>query len=126
MLNSYAAIDVETASPVALVARLYAAAIRHTRAARDAGDDARTRGRSASRALDILGELRQSLSMEQGGEIARNLDALYEFTSDRIVDGTRGRRGAFDEALRVLEPLGEAWDEIARGPAAAAAEAPTP
>jgi len=115
-VHPYASIDIETASPVALVAKLFSAATRHLRNARDARDDARARGASASRALDIIGELRQSLSMEQGGEIARNLDALYEFASARILDGTRGRSGGFAEALRALEPLEQAFVELAQRP----------
>ena len=116
-MHPYASIDIETASPVALVAKLLAAATRHVRAARDATGDARLRGRASSRALDILGELRDALSMEQGGEIARNLDALYAFACSSIVDGTRGRAGAFDAALRAIEPLEQAWAELAQRPA---------
>jgi len=110
--------DVQTASPVVLIERLYAASLRHTRIAREAQGDPRRRGESVSRVISIVGELRQSLSFERGGEIAANLDALYGYVTERLAQGNRGDARAFDDVLGVLAPLHDAWTQLAARPEA--------
>ena len=76
--------------------------------------DLAKRGAAISRALAIVAELQQSLDIEAGGEIARNLRALYFFVTDRLLEANvTNRVEALDEAIGVLETLYEAWSEIA-------------
>ncbi len=111
--------DIEGTSPLGLVVRMYDGALGSIRRAREHHDEGRIRDRGAeiSRALDIVSELRSGLDLEQGGEIARNLEALYVFTGERLMAAGAGAREGFDEALVALTPLYEAWSELARGPA---------
>lgn len=69
-----------------------------------------------SRALAIVLELQASLDMEQGGEIAVNLNDLYSYlVSDLMTANLKNDTRKIDEALKVVEPLLEAWTEIAKG-----------
>ena len=69
-----------------------------------------------SRALAIVLELQNSLDMEQGGEIAVNLNDLYGFlVSDLMAANLKNDTRKIEEALKVVEPLLEAWTEIAKG-----------
>lgn len=68
-----------------------------------------------SRALAIVLELQTSLDMEQGGEIAVNLNDLYGYlVSDLITANLHNDTQKIAEALKVVEPLLEAWTEIAK------------
>lgn len=119
MGKRYREMQVRTASPVGLVVQLYDAAIGKLRLAKEHHDAGHVAERASmvSLVLAILAELRGALDHEKGGDISRNLDALYLFAADRIVEfNLSGRREACDEALTVLEPLRSAWVEIAQRP----------
>jgi flagellar protein FliS len=65
------------------------------------------------RALDIVDELRCSLNFEQGGRIAQNLDAIYDYVTRILVKGdSKGDLSAFDEAVEILSELRKAWENI--------------
>ena len=54
--------------------------------------------------------------MESGGDIATSLDSLYGFVSEKIIDANRQDDvEAVDQAIRVLQPLREAWTQLAQG-----------
>ncbi|MEM7409209.1 MAG: flagellar export chaperone FliS [Myxococcota bacterium] len=122
MVNPYLQNEIRTASPEALVVRLYERAILCAREARELTEaqQAETRNARLRRALDIVNELRSSLDMDRGGEIAANLDALYEFVSHRLLAaGMQSEGEPIEDALRILEILVEPWREIAHGARAA-------
>lgn len=121
MGRRYLDMDLMTARAEVVLARLFDKALACARSA--CADDRDASGRLADlrRALDILAELRAALDLATGGELARNLDRLYEFASDRLMRGAVGLANApVEEALRVLEPLAHAWSELAALPPAAA------
>ena len=107
-----------TASPQKLIKLLYDGAIQNLERARiGLGDAATARsehvGMSLGKALSIICELRTALDHEVGGEIAQNLDALYEFSVDQITQANLNRTQNFVEhALTVMRTLKEAWDGI--------------
>ena len=115
--NRYQEMEILTASPEGLVAKLYEGALRHCRAAarHDAEGRIAERGRAIAKALAIVRELQNSLDHERGGEISRNLDALYLFVSDRLLEaGLAGGSSALEEAGSVLGELHGAWQQVAR------------
>ncbi|MFH1489774.1 MAG: flagellar export chaperone FliS [Pseudomonadota bacterium] len=64
-------------------------------------------------AIDIITELQHSLDFESGGHIARNLDALYAYVVQSIINGDIKRDlTVFDDALRIMTKLKTAWEEI--------------
>jgi flagellar protein FliS len=118
--------DISTATPESLVAKLLDGALRHARHAHALQGPARLaeRCRSLSKAVAIVGELRSALDLEQGGEIAANLDALYAFVIDRFLEANlHGSADPIDDALRTLGPIAEAWTEIVRRGEGAARQA---
>lgn len=119
MANPYVETAIRTASPVALVVQMYDGALRHVAAAREhqAAGRVRERGAAISRAIAIVGELRSSLDFGPGAEIARNLDALYAFTVDRLLAANlHADAQALADVAAVLAPLREAFAELARRP----------
>ncbi len=117
MGNRYQQMDISTASPEAIVAKLFQGAIRHARRARSLDTDGPPgeRGQSISKAVAIVGELRSSLDHDRGGEIADNLARLYDFVIERLTEANLRRAGQpIDDALQVLDTLEEAWAELAR------------
>ncbi|MDJ0847883.1 MAG: flagellar export chaperone FliS [Myxococcota bacterium] len=120
-LSRYRRQDVLTESPQGLVVKLYEAALRHCRAAETHHREGRIaqRGSAISRALAIVAELRCALNHDEGGEIARNLDSLYVFVNDRLLEAHVARRPeAIGEARQILAELHGAWTEVARQTAA--------
>jgi flagellar secretion chaperone FliS len=117
-VNPYLQTQVQSRTPLELVVMLYDGAIRFTTEARAAivARDVARRGNAVSRAMAILSELQSTLDMEQGGEIAVNLDKLYTFVRDRLVDASiKQDSRPLDEALKVLTTLREGWSGISAG-----------
>lgn len=119
MLDQYRETEIRTASPEMLVVKMYEGAIRFARQAVQMNEAGRLveRGNALSRCMAIVSELRNSLDHDQGAEIAVNLERLYNFVSERLLDANlQGRSESIQEAIRVLEVLLGAWIEIASGP----------
>ena len=106
---------VQNASPYRLVQMLLQGAADGVASARgrmQRGDVA-GKGEHCSRAIRILDELRDALDMERGGEIAANLDRLYEYMSRRIVEANlRDQPEKLDEVLQLLGEIRAGWDGI--------------
>ena len=119
--EAYRRMNVETKSPLELVVMLYDGAIRFVGEAADAiaQKDVVRRTEAARRALDIVVELQNTLNMEQGGDIARELDRLYTYICTRMLDVTRGDAAAADEIHKLLGTLRDAWSQANVTPAPA-------
>lgn len=71
-------------------------------------------------AIRILEEgLRAPLDLEKGGELAANLNAVYEYAVTRLLHANlKNDVEALDEVLRVIEPIASGWKQIdGNGPA---------
>jgi flagellar protein FliS len=115
-VGAYQQVNVQARSPLELVVMLYDGAVRFSGEARAAAasGNAPARREAVSRALAVVTELQNSLNMDDGGEIARSLDGLYTYISGRLLEGNvRNDVGPFDEVIRLLKPLREAWGQIA-------------
>jgi flagellar protein FliS len=115
---AYRGQDLRTAEPLRLVFSVYEFALGQLARARDAlaRGDAAAKGAAVSRVADCLGLLRSSLDMERGGEIARNLDRLYDYFSRRLLEAhATNRDDLFAEVAGHLGELAGAWKEVARG-----------
>lgn len=67
-----------------------------------------------NRAVRILQDgLDGALDIKQGGEIARNLRALYDYCGVRLALGNvRNDPLILDEVHGLIEPIAQAWDQI--------------
>ncbi|MCC7044655.1 MAG: flagellar export chaperone FliS [Acidobacteria bacterium] len=112
----YIQTQVRSSSPLELVVMLYDAALRHTATAIDAmaRKDIRTRRDAISKSLAIIGELQSTLNMEQGGDIAVQLDRLYTWMTDALIQATvQQDPGPIHNVRKNLENLRDAWQQIA-------------
>jgi flagellar protein FliS len=122
--SHYLQTQVKSSSPLELVVMLYDGAIRSLATAIDAmaRKDIPARRDAMSKTFGFLGELQGTLDMEQGGSIATELDRLYTWMTERMVEATvRQDAAPLVEVRRVLEILRDGWHQISvRAPGSAA------
>lgn len=119
-LDAYARLDVETgvmsASPQALVLMLFDGALKAIATARGEMQrhDAAAKGAAVSKAIGIIDDgLRASLDLSRGGEIARNLSALYEYMTLTLVRANAHNDDArLEEVATLLRDLRGAWESM--------------
>ena len=127
--NAYASVGLETgvssASPHKLIVMLFDGALTTLTIALTEmhARNIAAKGRAISKAIRIIEEgLRASLDKSAGGELAGNLDSLYEFISGRLVQANLENKPEYiAEAQRLLGELRGAW--LAIDPEAAARQA---
>lgn len=106
---------VEAATPHGLVAMLMDGALEKIAIARLHMQNAQIaeKGEHVSWAITIIAGLRASLDREQGGEIAANLDALYDYMERRLLEGNlRNDVHMLDEVSGLLQQIKSGWDAI--------------
>jgi flagellar protein FliS len=70
-------------------------------------------GEALGKAIGILSGLQGSLDLERGGEIAANLNRLYDYMSIRLLDVHREKQPAsLDEVVALLGSIKSGWDGI--------------
>ena len=120
--NAYSNIGVETgvmaAGPHKLILMLFEGAriavsfaLTHMRQG-----DVSAKGEAISKAINIVDNgLKASLDVEAGGEMALQLDALYEYMSNRLLlANLKNKPELLEEVGRLLAELQEAWELIAQ------------
>jgi flagellar protein FliS len=80
--------------------------------------EAAARNGHIHRAVEIMQELRGSLNLEAGGEIAANLADLYDYSCKQLVRANlEGRPEMLEEVANLLRQIRSAWIQIpASGP----------
>ncbi|MDO8696476.1 MAG: flagellar export chaperone FliS [Pseudomonas sp.] len=72
------------------------------------------KGELISKAIGIVGGLRESLDLDQGGEIAANLDRLYEYMIVRLLAANlHNDLAPLEEVAGLLRNVKAGWDAIA-------------
>lgn len=72
-----------------------------------------SKGNYISWAISIIEGLRVSLDAKAGGELAANLEALYDYMERRLVEANARNDGSIiDEVAGLLKSVKEAWDAI--------------
>ncbi|GJM04250.1 MAG: B-type flagellar protein FliS [marine bacterium B5-7] len=116
---------IESASPHRLIQMLLEGALGKLAQAKGHMklSDVAKKGEDVSMAISIIGGLRDSLDHEKGGEIAINLDSLYEYMTYRLMEANlKNDVAMLDEVYGLLMEIKSAWDAIAEQPAVAQVE----
>lgn len=71
------------------------------------------KGENISRAIAIVNGLQASLNTEAGGELAENLNNLYDYMSLRLVAANSNNDvGILDEVAGLMQQIKSGWDSI--------------
>jgi len=113
--DQYRQTQVTTVDKGRLIVLLYEGAIKFLREAVQAQNegDIPAKANYINRALDIIGELSQSLNMQDGGDIAFNLKRIYQFWTDHLLKAKITRDSpAMDDVIEMMSSLIEAWQMV--------------
>jgi flagellar protein FliS len=115
--QTYRQTQAQTAAPGELIVMLYRGAVRFVASGIEALE---ARNVEAShnylvRAQAVINELLESIDVERGGQVARNLWRIYEFMNSRLMEANlRKDAEPAREVERLLRDLLPAWEEAAR------------
>jgi len=71
------------------------------------------KGEQIGSAISIVEGLRASLDFNQGGDISKNLDVLYEYVNGVLLQANiKNDASLLDEAGKLLSEIKMAWDSI--------------
>ena len=71
------------------------------------------KGQSIGRAIDIIGGLQGSLNKEAGGELAEDLNTLYDYMARRLlVANIQNDESILDEVYGLMRELKMGWDAM--------------
>ncbi|HBP5565382.1 flagellar export chaperone FliS [Pseudomonas paraeruginosa] len=72
------------------------------------------KGELIGKTIAIVGGLREGLNFEAGGELAANLDRLYEYMSMRLTEANlKNDASKLEEVAELLRNIKSGWDAIA-------------
>ncbi|WP_457642740.1 flagellar export chaperone FliS [Persephonella sp.] len=75
-------------------------------------NDVKTKAESLSKVTNVLSVLKASLDFENGGEIARNLDKLYDFCMEELLKANLNNdKELIKNVIEVLTPVYEGYKE---------------
>jgi flagellar protein FliS len=107
--------DAASASPHRLIQMLFNGALEKISVAKgsmERGEIAK-KGQNIGWAISIIEGLRTSLDKDAGGEIAANLDSLYNYMEERLFfANAENNVEILDEVTKLLKTVKTAWDEV--------------
>ncbi|KUJ97369.1 MULTISPECIES: flagellar export chaperone FliS [Thermodesulfobacterium] len=120
MVYNYLENQVKNADPLDLVIMLYSKAISCLKISKNViesglnnPEDIKKKAENLGKATDIIAYLQGSLNLEKGGDIAKNLNEIYQTLLDElIVANTQNDAKKITDSIEVLEKLKKAWEEI--------------
>lgn len=104
------------ASPHRLIQMLLDGALSRILSAKGAlrQNDIAKKGEQIGSAISIVDGLKASLDFKQGGDISKNLDALYEYINFILLQANiKSDVALLDEAGQLLSQIKMGWDAIA-------------
>lgn len=113
-MNPYLKNQIETSSPEQILILLYDGAIKFLNQAKIGiqSKDIELTHNNLIKAQNIISELRDTLDMEIGGELANNLFALYNYFNRRLVQANIKKEiEPVDEVLEHLRGLRDTWKQ---------------
>ena len=117
--DMYQRTAIETADPLKLIILCYSAAIDDLKQAKELHEkrEMNEAYRKIRHVQDIITELLVGLDYERGGDIARNLNRLYNFILRRLI-GINSREDAsiYEHLIKILAELRNGWEGIRMSP----------
>ena len=107
--------EIEGASPHRLIQMLMEGALGRISKAKASikSNDVAEKGKLISSAISIIGGLRDSLDHDAGGQIAANLESLYEYMTNRLLEANiNNDESILTEVAGLLTEIKTAWDQI--------------
>jgi flagellar protein FliS len=119
-MNQYKQVSVSSqvfeASPHRLIQMLMEGGLERLAQAQGAmaRGQASTKGELISKAIGIVGGLREGLDMSKGGDVAQNLDRVYEYMIARMLEANKSNDPTpLVEVSGLLREVKSGWDAIA-------------
>ncbi len=115
--NPYLQTEAETLSPGQLLLRAYQDIFDALSEAKKAinENDVVTKAKMISKIDRIISILQAALDFENGGEIAKNLDYLYNASKHWLLKANLENKVEYLEHVEeILRPLYEAWEEVVK------------
>lgn len=112
---AYRKVDIETASQGKLIVMLFNGAIQRAEEAKRQLQKGRIDGvhNNLVRAQEIVAELRSALDMQGGGDIARNLNRIYEYFQHLLVKANIQKKTTpIEECIDMMTDMRDTWQEL--------------
>ncbi|OGI02925.1 MAG: flagellar export chaperone FliS [Candidatus Melainabacteria bacterium GWF2_37_15] len=116
-LKQYQQSQIQTASPEKILIMLYDGAIQFLNKALKAVDDndIQESHNNIIGAQRIISEFMNTLDVEAGGDVCKNLYSLYEYLHYRLVQANiQKNKVMLEEVMHHLKELKETWEEAIR------------
>jgi flagellar protein FliS len=107
--------EVNYASPYRIIQMLMEGALSKLATAKGciARNEIAEKSRQITWGMNIIQGLRTSLDADKGGDIAANLDSLYEYMGRRLLEANVSNDPAIiDEVITLLQEVKAGWDNI--------------
>lgn len=116
--QAYASIAVDTSikdsSPLDLIVLVFEKIFDHLIRGKKELDSGQTGSEPFTKAVDLINlGLVASLNKENGNQIAENLETIYLWSIDKIIQARLNKTpDRIDEVVKVLNPIYEGWREL--------------
>ncbi len=117
--RQYQKTQVTTASREKILLMLYEGAIRFVKLAQTAMTQKKVaeKGKYVSRATAIISELMATLDFKVGGQLAQDLENLYIFMIDKLIEGNiNNNMECLESVEKILMTLYSAWKDVVENP----------
>lgn len=117
--QQYQKTEVTTASREKILLMLYEGAIRFTKRARTAMEEKKIaeKGKYISKSTAIISELMATLDHKAGGELVADLESLYIYMIDKLIEANiHNKPEILDHVENLLRTLYVAWKDIVENP----------
>lgn len=114
-LAQYKKVEVETTDSLKLIIMLYEGAINFLEQAKLRMDENKVadKGILISKVMAIVSELQGALNMNKGGDVANNIDRIYSYLRERLMEAnSKNDKAIIDEILQHLRTLKQAWVQV--------------
>jgi len=116
-LNSYQKTEIETADRGKLILMIYDHCLRWMKIAKEAIENKKIEERTKAifKVQDGITELQCALDYERGGEIAKNLNRLYDFYGRHLSEANlKNSAQHIDEVYNMMNGLRQSWEDCFR------------